>query len=520
MTAPHSTVTDPIEGGPAPEQHGPSWSLLELLPDSILLADAGGRVCRATSVAGGMFGWEPSELVGMRVAELLEQDARKPSGSKEILLPSQQPAMGYRFLQARGRRKDTSAFGCEVGILTLASPIEGARWVVTVRPSAHREFQESRVRESVKMAALADLAACAANDFNNQLTAISGNLESAWLEIRESGGPGVEKLATAREATRRAARVVRRLSNLSNPAPSVLRPIDVTDVVSRAVAAVEPELRTIITINTTLNHGDWVVNGDAEQLVDILINCCLNARDAMPTGGLVTIATHRAVSHQMSGAMPVGEGRREHVRIDITDTGDGIPAEILPRIFDPFFTTKKNAPGAGLGLAAVYDVLAHHEGGVSVESTVGAGTTVHIFLPRTIASGADPAPAGEAASGNETILVIDDEAMVRQIARLTLEGCGYTVLEAADGSEGLQLYRQEQDRIGLVLLDLVMPGKTGLEVLAALRKITASVPVILVSGGPADLPEDGGANAFIAKPYELRHLTDTVGRLLREQHST
>ena len=500
---------------------GESWAAITILPDGILLVDGKGRVQKANGVAREILGRRPAELVDAHLSDLFDSDELESGGWSAALLKCRpRPAAGYRFLQAVGHRSDGSTFPCELAISALASRAESARWVVTVRPTAHRDFYEARMRESVKMTALTDLAARVANDFNNQLAAISGNLESVALATRHLKGSTTQEIMAAREATQGAARIVRRLSTLANPAPSMRRPIDMADVVERAVSTAQKQLHAKITITTTFNHGEWTVSGDAEQLADILINCCLNAQDAMPQGGLIAISTLRAASSELGGCTQASQGRREYVRVDVTDTGMGIEPDILPRIFDPFFTTKKNAPGAGLGLASVYSILGQHEGGVTVESTVGVGTTLHIFLPRAVVTPLNNlvgSMRSKRSSGSETILIIDDEAGVRGPTRRALEHCGYRVLEAPDGIQGLELYRRERDRVRLVLLDIVMPNMSGWEVLAALRERAPSLPVILVSGYPAtDQPEDSVENgdAFLAKPFALEELLGTVRRLL------
>ncbi len=499
---------------------GESWAAITILPDGLLLVDGKGRVQKANGIASEILGRRPAELVDVHLSDLFNSDEPELGcWSTTLLKCCPRPAAGYRFMQASGHRNDGTTFPCELAISALASRAESARWVIMVRPTAHRGFHESRIRESVKMTALTDLAARVANDLNNQLAAISGNLESVALASRQLEGDTTHEIMAACEATQGAARIVRRLSTLANPAPSKRRPLDMADVVERAASTAQREMDSRIAVSTTCNHGEWMVSGDAEQLADILINCCLNARDAMPQGGLIVISTHRAVSSDLTRSTQASQGRREYVRIDVTDTGIGIEPDILPRIFDPFFTTKKNAPGAGLGLASVYSILGQHEGGVTVESTVGVGTTLHIFVPRTAVTPINPVEGvqSERSSGSETILIIDDEAGVRRPMRRALEHCGYTVLEAPDGIQGLQLYRSERDRVGLVLLDIVMPNMSGWEVLAALRERAPALPVILVSGYPAtDQPEDSVENgdAFLAKPFALEELLGTVRRLL------
>jgi CheY-like chemotaxis protein len=208
------------------------------------------------------------------------------------------------------------------------------------------------------------------------------------------------------------------------------------------------------------------------------------------------------------------------VRIEVRDTGNGIPADILPRIFEPFFTTKEAGRGSGLGLATSYAVLQQHEGGITVESAPGVGSAFHIYLPRTrdTAIGAVPTVSLEPGTGSGTILLVDDEAAVRRPLRQALGLCGYSVIEARDGLEALRIHAQPDNRIDLVILDVKMPGMSGWDVLSELKRRDPELPVILTSGytkedstPPADGPPP---DAFLPKPYDLADLTSQVRRFL------
>ena len=235
MTLSLSTSDAPDAGLP--------WSTTDALPDGILLVDGKAHVQQANGIARSMFGRAQDGLEGTHLGDLFRSEELAASGwSTSLMVYCPRPAAGYRFVQASGMRKDGSLFPCELAIAALASPTDTTRWIVTVRATTHREFHESQLRESVKMAALTDLAARVANDLNNQLAAISGNLESLSIATQHLGSDGVKEIVAARGATQRAARIVRRLSTLGNPTPSKRRPLDVADVVNRVVASVQPEV--------------------------------------------------------------------------------------------------------------------------------------------------------------------------------------------------------------------------------------------------------------------------------------
>ena len=392
---------------------------------------------------------------------------------------------------------------------------------------ATRRFRETQLRESVKMEALADLATGIANDFNNALAVIIGSIELARSHLPPDQHAVIEELTAARAGAHRAARLVRRLFSCTRPATSVRRPVDPAAIVTTAADVLRRDLEGLVTVETAFDHGARLVSADAEQISDILLNLGYNARDAMPEGGVLRLTTARVRSPDSAG-LPAGlVGDRELVRLDVQDSGSGIAPDVLPRIFEPFFTTKEPARGAGLGLAMVYGVLRQHEGGVTVDTAVGAGTTFHIFLPLLDAgAGAgggaaglpDPGADGRAdGTRGRTVLIVDDEAEIRRASREALEQFGHAVLEAADGLQALEVLRRNEQDVALVILDVVMPGLSGWETLAELRRRWPTLPVIMTSGmplPPAGSPEAAAVQCLLQKPYSLAELTREVRRLV------
>jgi CheY-like chemotaxis protein len=234
------------------------------------------------------------------------------------------------------------------------------------------------------------------------------------------------------------------------------------------------------------------------------------------------VSTARIAGGWGAGA-PEALAGREFLRIEVKDTGAGIPAEVLPRIFEPFFTTKEAGRGSGLGLATAYAVLRQHEGGITVESVVGAGSTFQIYLPRSLEPQAPIAPALalEPGSGSGTILLVDDEPAVRRPLRQALGICGYVVLEAGDGLEALRIHGQRDTAVDLVVLDVKMPGMSGWDVLAELKRRAPALPVILTSGYTREdsTPPVAAAvpDGYLPKPYDLAELTAQVRQLLQQR---
>ncbi len=501
-------------------------ALVEAIPEGILLVNGAGAILDANTAAARAFRRSVAELVGHSLDRLVTLGTGAPRGGLSEVLQAARWEGPQRFDHSRGARPDGTQFLCETSVTALEGGPVDTRWVVVVRETGRREFQEFQVRESVKMNAVATLAAGIANDFNNALAAVSGSIEAARLQLTTAGHSVPADLQSAMEATRAAARLVRRLLNFARPAQSRRQPLDPASIVAEAKQILNKDLDPRITFVTRLDHDDWRVAADLEQLTDLVVSLGYNAIEAMPDGGVLSITTTRTSAGTWTNGVPKGPASRAYLRIDVSDTGRGISPDVLPRIFEPFFTTKESGRGSGMGLSTAYSVLGQHEGGIAVESSHGSGTTFQIFLPRTFEAAPSRIPSlqGEPEPGTGTILLVDDEAPVRRPLRQALEICGYTVIEAVDGLDALRAYSRDESRIRLVVLDVKMPRMSGWEVLGELKRRVPTLPVILTSGYSRDdsAPPEGALvpDAFLNKPYELVELTQTVRRLLEGQRAS
>jgi signal transduction histidine kinase/ActR/RegA family two-component response regulator len=488
--------------------------VLSALPDAILVLDSLALIRDGNPAAERLFGRPVEQLRSTPLDRLV---AFADGSGVGAFLRAGRLNGPERWSGCRGRALDSQEFGCDVTAVSLPSGNGAGRWVVQVMATATRDFQLTQRQESAKMSAVATLAAGIANDFNNALAAISASIEAARLRIISQDRVPPRELLDVKEATRGAARLVRRLLNFARPSPGIRRPMDPARVVEEASQVLSRDLDPRITLVTRLEHGDWRIRADLEQLTDLLVSLGHNALDAMPGGGVLTLATARAAG---AWGQPEALASKEFVRIEVRDTGRGIPPEILPRIFEPFFTTKESGRGSGLGLATAYAILSQHEGGITVESAPEAGSLFQIFLPRTHEPVAEaPVYRGmEPGVGRGTILLVDDEASVRRPLRQALGLCGYTVLEARDGLEALRLHGQADGHCDLVVLDVKMPGMSGWDVLAELKRRNPRLPVILTSGytreDSAPPMNASTPDAYIPKPYDLAELTEAVRRLL------
>jgi signal transduction histidine kinase len=379
---------------------------------------------------------------------------------------------------------------------------------------------ELQLRRSQKMEALGNLAGGVAHDFNNLLTAIVSFAGFVREELPE-GDPVIEDVAEIQRAADRGAGLVRQLLAFSRQRSAEARVVEVDSV----VVGLLPMLRRVLgeDVRVEFEPGEelWATKIDPGGLEQIVVNMAVNARDAMPRGGRLSIATENVRLHEM---LPTsrrnGLEPGDYVLISISDDGIGIPPEIQERVFDPFFTTKGVGSGTGLGLATCYGIARQAGGSIAVYSEVDHGTTFKVYLPRCVetAGSVRPSLPTEAQGGTETILVLEDDPQVRALVVRTLERRGYDVLEAATAEDARRFAEQMNDRIGLVLTDVIMPGASGPEVVAQIRGEIPSARVLYMTGYAGSairkrglLPDDA---PVIEKPFTPDSLSRAVRRVL------
>lgn len=383
-----------------------------------------------------------------------------------------------------------------------------------------RARMQKQLLQAQKIEAVATLASGVAHDFNNLLQAIGGHTQ-LMLADRTSDNPDRTRLKTIERAVERGGQLVQRLLLFGRRAEAKRRPLDLNQEALDATKILYRTILKMISIEFKPGEGLWTVNADPVQIEQILINLGVNAADAMPEGGTLTIATRNAIldSEQLRNCPSAAPG--PHVMLSVTDTGCGMDQATLEKIYDPFFTTKEVGKGTGLGLASVLGIVQDHEGCILCDSIPGQGTTFRIYFPAL-----DEAPAAvqvepdkkSAMGSGETILVVDDEADLRELTSEALESFGYCPVVAAGGQEALDIYRIRQESIGLILLDLNMPGMSGRRCLEELLRVNPEVKVLIVSGYTVDNQEEkmlsAGAVGFLAKPYQMGQLLGMVRDIL------
>ncbi len=379
---------------------------------------------------------------------------------------------------------------------------------------------EEELRQAQKMDSLGTLAGGIAHDFNNLLAVINGYAELSQAHAAENPEMLQRSLREIRRAIQRAAGLVRQILTFSRKAEIHFSPLDLNQVVNDLIALLSETFPRTIAFNINLQEGIPPLLADQNQLQQIALNLCVNARDAMPSGGSITIATNIVPGTAVPHLGPQADRNRRYACLQVTDTGTGMAPEVRARIFEPFFTTKKGNQGTGLGLAVVYGIVASHQGAIDVESTVGVGSTFKVYLPLAETAVLTPsaAQAGDFPGGSESLLVVDDEGPLRNLLKMAFTRKGYEVMSAEDGLEAIDLIADPSRRIDAVLLDLNMPGATGLDVLKVINASRPELKVLILSGHITQEArsefEALGQKDFVHKPYNLHELGQKLRRLL------
>jgi two-component system, cell cycle sensor histidine kinase and response regulator CckA len=379
----------------------------------------------------------------------------------------------------------------------------------TYEDITERKRLEEQFRQSQKMEAFGQLAAGVAHDFNNILTVILGNLSLLGM----GGTSKVEETSAIEEAgtaAKRAANLTRQLLTFSRRQPLQLRDLDLNEVVANLTKMLHRLIGEHISLEARYAPGGAPIFADVSMMEQVLVNLAVNSRDAMPKGGRLVIELASEVVDEKMASLAPNRNAGEFIRLDFSDTGIGIPAENMAHIFEPFFTTKEVGKGSGLGLATVFSIVQQHNGWIELESAPGKGTTFHIHLPRQLktkttpvkTTGRQPVPGG-----NETILLVEDEPSVRQLARRLLTRQGYKIHEADSGPAALEIWSKHRKEIDLLITDMVMPkGINGRELADRLLKDRKNLKVIYCSGYTdemlgEDTPLRNNPN-FLEKPFD------------------
>jgi len=486
------------------------FAAFNAIEDAVFILDTGtGRLTHVNDGAVKLLGYRHEQLQGMRLRDL---DA-EPGGSAHPLGPQPQP------------RPDTRRYRCqdgrlvEVEIREQAMPTSAVTplRVIVARDVTELKRQEQQRLQAQRLESLGNLAGGVAHDMNNMLTPITMFLEELQ---RTDTRPSPALLASVRSSVNRGAGMLRQLLTFGRGIAGERQSLAVPrmlDEMGRIVASTFPKS---IRFESRPAHNVSPILGDATQLHQVLLNLCVNARDAMPNGGRLVLSADNLVidSTNREAWQDVAPGR--YVLIEVADSGSGIPAEQMEHIFEPFYTTKSAGQGTGLGLSTSLGIVRSHGGAILAESEPGQGTRFRLVLPAAdkTAAGDTVDQPGDFAGQGRTVLVVEDEANIRILLENTLQRLSLKVLLAAEGEAGLALFRTHRTDIALVISDLHMPGMDGLELVQAIRRETPDLPIIIMSGRvdrqTADTISTLKICGIVDKPFGYTQIVEALRKAL------
>ncbi len=489
---------------------------IDLLPDVFYVKDLESRFLMANEALAKSFGKNHySELIGLSDADFFPPEMASAMRAEEKKIFSGEPVIDH---------EDDVVFpdGRKYTLLTTKVPFRDSQGricglVGIGRDITERKQLEEQLRQTQKMESIGQLAGGVAHDFNNILGVIQ--MQADLMKIGCERFPAQAEFADEiSAAAQRAAALTRQLLLFSRKETMHQQDLDLNESINNMAKMLRRTLGENIQVQFRFAMQALHVRADAGMMDQVLMNLAVNSRDAMPKGGKLIIETSAAEFDEQAASQSAQMRAGSFVCLGVSDTGCGIPPENLARIFEPFFTTKEVGKGTGLGLATVFGIVQQHQGWINIYSEVGRGTTFRIYLPRlkeVSGKKAETAPAASLPRGQETILLVEDDAFVRNAIRRTLSGLGYHVLEATNGAEALEVWKLNRDKVHLVLTDMVMPGgMTGKDLGERLVKDNPGLKVIYMSGYTAefagkDFPLEEGVD-FLTKPFSSPKLAQTI----------
>ncbi len=484
--------------------------------DLMLILDGDRFVIDSNPAASALFGTTPEALVGRRVDDLIAGDPAPLRALWQELLA---------FGAARREHRFATPAGARVLECSYRAHLQNNRHLCIGRDMTDRRLLQERLMQAQKIESVGRLAGGIAHDFNNLLTAIMGYTE-LLLTNRPADDPDRADLEEIYRAGQRAAGLTQQLLAFSRKQVLVPRAVNLNEVVDGLKGMLLRVIREDITFAFDASPEPAFVLIDRGQIEQAIINLVLNARDALPAGGLITIDTARVPASALEAQVAPEPAAAEYVRLRVSDTGIGISPELQAHLFEPFFTTKEVGKGTGLGLASVHGIVAQSNGFIHVSSAEGAGTTFSIHFPAVAAPGpaaVDLAPAAVASPGHETILLVEDEDAVRVIISALLRRRGYTVLEASTPAGAIGIFQNAAGTIDLLLTDVVMPDMNGPALAQRLVAWRPELRVLFISGyadlSTSPLDPTNPNVAFLSKPFQASVLTGAVQDILSRPRS-
>ena len=493
-------------------------TLLDEAQDAIIVRGLDDAVLYWNASAERLYGWPAAEAMGRPVTELIHAHSATFLEARRVVLET-----GAWIGELQHHRQDGRALTVE-GHWTLVRDAEGApKSILTINTDiTERNLLKDQLTRAQRMESLGRLAGGIAHDLNNTLSPISVAVDLLRAKIDLPSNLKISRILEILETSgRRSTELVRQLLSFARGSTgdrTALQPGDLIHEVQQVAAAT---FSGKFKIQTELAPELGTVLGDAKQLHQVLLDLCTNARDAMPTGGPITVTASAADLDEADVSMNYEANAGPYVILEVRDTGTGIPADVLEKIFDPFFTTKELGRNTGLGLSTSLGIVKSHGGFLRVSSEVGHGTSIQVYLPAegSPRAAAPGVPVPELIRGlGEWVLIVDDEATFRTMAKQILEASGYRVLTAGEGTEAIAIYAARQAEIAVVLIDMMMPVMDGAATIAVLQRINPEVKIITSSGFRPNAQKAGdpvvNALRFLAKPYRAEGLLRSIAEEL------
>ena len=491
-------------------------SLLDKAQDAILVCDLNHQILYWNKGAERIYGWAATDVFGRHVCDILCAGDRTQSERAQAVFKTSD--------KWKSESRHVTRSGEEIIVesrwtLVRNDANQPDYYLITNTDITEQKHSEEHLLRAQRMESIGTLASGIAHDLNNILSPIMMAVD--MMQLNEPNDEAVRWLGMIKENTERGADLVKQVLTFARGMAGERMPVRLKHNIKDLVSVLKETLPKSIDVKFDIDPELWTISADPTQVHQVLMNICINARDAMETGGTLKIAAKNVSIDENYSRMNLDAKPGNFVLLTITDTGTGMPSDVIKRVFDPFFTTKEIGKGTGLGLSTALTIVKSHGGFINIYSEVKKGTRFTIYFPSAeearesvTADIVKQLPRGN----NELILVVDDEENIRQITEATLERFGYRAEVAIDGTEALAVYAQRRDKITVVITDMAMPYMDGEALIRALKKMNPEVKVIamsgLVSAGQAAELKSLNINAFLSKPYTAETLLTTLAEVL------
>ncbi len=493
-------------------------NIIRSMIDTLIVVSPDGRILRCNAAVCALLGFEEKELIGQPAKMIFGEELLFKDSRIDNALINSFTAKKETTYRAKGGGKIPMLFSASI-LHDSDNNIQGV--VCVAQDISEQKKLEDQLRQAQKMEAVGTLAGGVAHDFNNILTAVIGYGNFLKIKIKEDSHlkPYIDQILAASE---RAANLTQSLLAFSRRQISNPMPVKLNEIIKKVEKLLLRIIGEHIELNTMLSEADLIIMADSGQMEHVLMNLATNARDAMPTGGLLTIKTE-LVELDEEFIKAHGYGRKGlYAVVSVTDTGVGINGKTKDKIFDPFFTTKEVGKGTGLGLAMAYGIIKQHNGYINVYSEINRGSTFKIYLPIITEferpMDLQPETITEIKGGIETVLIAEDETEIRKLSKTALEEWGYNVIEACDGEDAVNKFLENKEKISLLLFDVIMPKLSGRGAYEKIKNVMPDIKVLFMSGYPTDFINyneiiEHGFN-FISKPASPTLLLKKVREVL------